>query len=262
MFILLFTYIAKSIVKDAVSTTLQEAINSYYIDIIDQMLAAGFMTNLFNIVSILGAAMVTLYFLMDLLDLSIRSDLTPDIVIRNFCRLLVGLVLITNVGELFKQGNVFIGELIKSLPSNPLDFAMEKTSDVMEAKMNLMGVANATQERKAAGTFLFTFFIERSMILTMTIAGFQRAISLGVYYVFSPILMADVVSGGIYNATKKYRLFFARYAEVFFVYILTSAITELWAEGTFKGPIFAFIFVMTASGMIIQSKHELSTLFS
>ena len=153
----------------------------------------------------LGTVMMVLYFMLDLYDLVTHDNFNFDTLFKCFVKFLVFLMFLINIEAVFK-GVVGLSEWIteKMLASFTATFPVEDATTLPPADedMTKFGFFYNLLIGTAAGEFSLFSIIE-SLLFALILyietwyVAYDRAISLGIHYVFAPITFSRIAGNGL-----------------------------------------------------------------
>lgn len=202
----------------------------------------GFFGFLFNIMLPIGVLLCVIYFALELMDKATTTNFSVETIFRQFLRLFIAIVIMTNVRELTRGIVGFayflceqmLKDGIVSLDYHPAEFAARYSANVHYTIMSILN---------GALNFALKFY-------GITI-GVMRAITIAVKIFISPIIVADVYNNGLNSSgIKFFRGLLADCLQTTVITILyvlcmmaTTAFSENQGTGFLVGIIVTFVLV-------------------
>jgi len=211
---------------------------------LDAVLDSAIVTSLFDTVSTIGITLMLIYFLLDLEEVALRQTFNIEMFVKNLVKFVIAIIVITNVGPILKWANDLTTGVLADLA------AAQGTFDLTPKIGSAKSVANSILKHSAQSetfsksllvdlTFIFTIIIH----IVLWIVAIKRAIEIGVYYIVSPIVFADVFSDGLSGVVKRFKPFLASYLQLPYVLIIIALANSIIDKVTG--------FVVTSSAVLV-----------
>ena len=263
-----------SVAQNQFADNFTYSVDFVFVDTLNLALNNGFTSTLFTIMKTLAFALVLLYFLIDMEQQIFKKDFSLEHVVRGFLKLFIGYACVANVQIVLDAINGITGEIVGLV--NTGQGGIRSPVATMIRTWSARLAANGTSVMLSVTEWIYLTagvvagcFILFALIIVVTTVAVKRALELTVYYILSPIMIADVYSGGTTIAAIRLRRIFALYMQYPFVSLILSFGTQLLTSARLNGALvsgsalYVSILIMWALvKFIAKSKSEVERMFS
>ena len=234
----------------------------------DAIIGNSLFNNFATMLESVGIVLMLIYFFVDLEDIALRQSFTIETFVKNLAKLVVGLAVILNIGPLMTGVNNFGNAILADLASYQGALHLTPTFDT--AKGVAQQVLKHTSQSEKFDKWIMMGIVGLFQFITqfvLWVVAIKRAIEIGIYYAFAPIIYADVFSNGLAGVAQKLKPLIGAYMQLPYVMILMS-LGSLLIEGsvsvvTTTSSIFlTFVVLKSVLGAVSHSRNELDKFFS
>jgi len=188
---------------------------------------SSYFQGLFNVFINVGILFAVMYFLLEISNTAMTTELTPEKIVKSFMKLMVAILIVKNGYQILTLIGNYGAKLAEAI-NVPIGSITTLTSAEISGGIWAFLIALAC--------FLPGLFITVIVWVYSKIIMYSRMIEMGIQIALSPIALSDLVNGGTKsNAMNFLRKFLALAIQGFIIVIAIAVFTELSATMSISG---------------------------
>lgn len=273
-----------SVIEEAKEPVVKTSILGIFSSSFDFLLKNNIIESIYDAIAVIGLLIMIIYFLIDLLDGVIKEQLNVEIIIKHFLKFLLGAFIVFNIGQLLIGMNDTVIAITDDVNTVALNLANVKDDELNvkypDYSKEMPLLYTTTLNKKFLSAYRNTFpsmsnaqltlystimiYLSAGLLIVMEFVAYSRSLYFALYYLLSPILVADAFSRGISGVTAKIKIVLALLLQVpvtiFVIYIGDIIIYNLNNKINFANTFQLVTLVMMVLGIfrvILSSKKNL-----
>lgn len=211
-----------SLITDSTSFTVYSIFDKPF----EGIMSNSIIVNVYNAVAVIGILFMLVYFCVNMVDDAIKENVDPQKLVMHLFKLFIGCVIVFNIGSLLLNANDAVTSITEEI-----NVKASKLAGVRDERLGLwypdytqfMPLSYYTANGlKLVGRLQSTFpfgnsfseflavvfgnIISIGSLIVLFLISLSRALNFALYYMLSPLLVADAFSRGINGVATKIKI--------------------------------------------------------